>query len=53
MLKDIIIHSYKESFTDIEGKVLLEALLFIREDGKTITKSPDLKKYFIGLYENS
>lgn len=52
-LKDSITYLYKESFSGIEGKVLLEALLFIREDYKAITKSADLKKYFISLYDNN
>jgi hypothetical protein len=52
-LKDSIAHTFKEHFRGIDGKVLLESLLFIREDYKEITKSADLKKFFIGVYDNS
>jgi hypothetical protein len=52
-LKDSIAHTFKEYFRGIDGKVLLESLLFVREDYKEITKSADLKKFFIGCYDNS
>lgn len=51
-LKDSIMYLFKESFSGVEGKVLLEGLLYIREDFKTITK-PDLKKYFLNLYNDT
>jgi hypothetical protein len=52
-LKDSIAHTFKEHFRGVDGKVLLESLLFIREDYREITKSADLKKFFIGCYDNS
>ena len=51
-LKDSINYLFKESFSGFEGKVLLEALLYIREDNK-ITTRPDLRKYFLNLFENN
>ena len=50
-LKDTIPIMFKESFSGQDGKVLLEALLYIREDFKSVTK-PDLKKFYLGRYDN-
>jgi hypothetical protein len=41
---------FKESYHGFDGKVLLEALLYAREDSKATTK-PDCKKYFLMIYE--
>jgi hypothetical protein len=50
-LKDTIPLMFKESFSGEDGKVLLEALLYIREDFKSVTK-PDLKKFYLSRYDN-
>lgn len=50
-LPDTIKLIYKDSFSGIEGKVFLEALLYAREDHKATTK-PDLKKYYLNTYDN-
>jgi len=51
-LNDVIPTVYKESFSGELGRVLLEALLCIREDHKEIIKSEKEKKAYIMLYEN-
>jgi len=50
-LKDTIPLMYKESFSGEEGKVLLEALLYSRDDNKSVTK-PDMKKFYLRRYDN-
>jgi len=50
-IPDTIKLVFKDSYTGIEGKVLLEALLYAREDNKATTK-PDLKKYYLNSYDN-
>jgi hypothetical protein len=48
---DSIISFFKESFSGEDGKVLLEALLHVREDYKVLTK-PDMKKFYLRRYDN-
>jgi hypothetical protein len=50
-LKDSIVYVFRESFTGEEGRALLEALFYIREDYKTITLSAELRKYYLSLYD--
>ena len=51
-LPDEINGPFKESFSGLEGKVLLEALLCLREDSKTLIKNADLKKFFMQQYDS-
>ncbi len=51
-ISDEISGPFKESFTGLEGKVLLEALLCLREDSKTLIKNADMKKFLMQLYES-
>ena len=50
-IPDTIKLVFKDSFSGPEGKALLEALLYAREDHKATTKA-DLKKYYLNTYDN-
>ena len=51
-LSDEITGPFKESFQGLDGKVLLEALLCLREDSKLLIKNADMKKFLMNLYDS-